>query len=133
MKVFNIGLQSVFSLLIVVSLVWGCQKAQVSQKNSAIMFLEGAELQIETGDQKKELEIALHDILVLSSAKLKAKRYPDYQLNTGAWTLSQMISAYFVPQTPMAVDDKTFYAEVVTVQARATVSKILAKLKSLEF
>jgi len=111
-----------------------CQALEYrDDRNSLTLFLEGAELQVETKDQLLEVERALQDILRLPPEELRKVRYSDYQMNEGVWTLPQLLSAYFLPQHPMCIDSDAFYSNAVTDVSRATVKRKLTDLQSLEF
>lgn len=132
MKALMTNLQRILALFVVTCLVTGCQGLQ-PKKNIVVLFLEGAELQIETQGQLQELEHALQDMLRLPPKQLRERRYSDYQMNEGVWTLTQILSAYFLPQRPLSIDFERFYADAATDAARSIVKKKLVNLQSLEF
>lgn len=108
-----------------------CQSVD-NRENSLVAYLENAELQIETSDQRQELKKALRDILSFSSEQLKNKRYANYRMETGAWTLYEILSAYFLPNKPMSLNNVSFYRDVGTDKAKSIVRKKLTLLQKLD-
>ena len=100
------------------------------RENLITAFFGSAELQIETSAQKHELTQALSDTLNLAPEALKRKRYADYQGHKGKWTLPQILSAYFVPSRPIALEADRFYRDLGTDAAKAAVKKQLKALKA---
>jgi len=124
----------IFMCCLLAFLLISCQALEYrDDRNSLTLFLEGAELQVETKDQLLEVERALQDILRLPPEELRKVRYSDYQMNEGVWTLPQLLSAYFLPQHPMGIDFDGFYSNAATDVSRATVKRKLTDLQSLEF
>lgn len=96
--------------------------------NAVAAYLEGAERQSETDDQRREIRRALQDMLDLDAKALAARRYADYQLRPGRWTAIQVLERYFVPRTRTALDPATFYEDVKKAAAMEAVRKQLAAL-----
>ena len=132
MRKFKNTLQKISVLFVVVALVTSCQKSQPKEENVVIEFLGAAELQIETQDQLKELEKALKDILELQASQLQEKRYSDYQMHEGVWTLPEILSAYFVPEQQSSLAIEHFYSDVISDSARSLIRKKLIALKAIK-
>lgn len=96
--------------------------------NSVVVFLHGAERQSETDDQRREIERALRDTLEMPAEELKRQRYADYQMNSSVWTVVDVLSHYFVPSVPVALDPATFYRDVASPDARSAVQEQLRTL-----
>lgn len=94
-------------------------------ENVVARYLEGAEVQAETDGQRREIARALQDMLDLPGAELIKRRYSDYSGNAAAWTVTDLLRAYFVPRQPMKLDPERFYREVGQAQAKATIRKQL--------
>ena len=67
--------------------------------NTVVVYLQGAERQSEDLDQRREIEKALNDMLTLTPDELRARRYANYQMEPGAWTIIQFLHRYFVPRS----------------------------------
>lgn len=131
MKTWITFLQRLLVIFMVTSLSVGCQILP-TKKNLVVSFLKGAELQIETQDQQRELEQALEDMLQLSPKELKKRRYGDYQTTKGMWTLTRILSAYFLPPRPLIIDSDRFYDDVATSAGRSIVEKKLRTLQTMQ-
>ncbi len=131
MKTWIIFLQKLLVLFMVTNLAVGCQILS-TKENLVVSFLEGAELQIETQDQQRELEQALEDMLQLSPKELKKRRYGDYRTTQGMWTLTQILYAYFLQPRPLTIDSDRFYDHVATSAGRSIVEKKLRILQAME-
>ncbi len=93
-----------------------------------VAYLEGAERQSESDDQRREIRRALQDMLDLDPKALAARRYADYQLRPGRWTAIQVLERYCVPGTRTALGPATFYDDVKKPAAQEAVRKHLAAL-----
>jgi len=100
-----------------------------STGNMIARYLDGAELQAETDGQRREIARALQDILNIPVAELRKQRYSDYAGEATAWTVTDLLRAYFVPRQPMSVDPERFYREVGQPQAKAAVRKQLKRIQ----
>lgn len=96
-----------------------------ARENRVVTFLTVAELQIETADQRKELKRALEDILKLSPEQLQKRRYANYRMENGVWTLPKILSAYYLPNKPMLIDSGHFYRDVSTKKSKSVVKEKL--------
>ena len=98
------------------------------QENHVVVFLTGAERQVETDAQKEEIRHAFRDLLSLPPSQVKDRRYADYQGQPGSWTAPQLIEKYYVPAKPMGLDNDRFYRDVAAPEARAVIEKLLKDL-----
>lgn len=90
-----------------------------------------AEIQFETEAQGKILEAVLTDLLARPAAELKRKRYPNYTGEPDQWSATQVIAHYFVPRTPVALDENTFYDEIRSPDSRRDISRQLQALTAM--
>ena len=100
-----------------------------STRNVVARFLEGAELQAETDGQRREIARALQDMLNMPAGELGKQRYSDYSGNDAAWTVTELLKAYFVPTQPMRLHPERFYREVGQPEAKAAVRKQLKRIQ----
>jgi len=130
MKSLKSGLKLALALFMVFCLMTECHARQ-AEENSVVSFFDGAELQIETPDQVQELQRALQDMLELPEDELRERRYADYQMNEGKWTLAEILSAYFLQEKPIDLD--RIYSDASENAAKTVIKERLEALKSLEF
>ena len=97
--------------------------------NTVVAYLQGAERQSEDLDQRREIEKALNDILTLSPDELRARRYANYQMEPGAWTIIQLLHRYFVPRQLVGLDESRFYHDIADPAARAVVQERLREVR----
>jgi len=95
------------------------------KNNSVVAFLKSAERQSETDDQRKEIQRALRDMLDKSAAELRRTRYADYAGQADAWSITQLLEHYFVPNPPAVLDDQRFFQDVRAPAARAAIQRQL--------
>ena len=103
----------------------GCAPAS---GNVVAAYLNGAERQTETDQQRQDIGRALNDLLGLSSAELRARRYPDYQGKPEAWTAAELIQKYYVPVNAMKLDEDRFYRDAGLPAGRAVLERCLKEL-----
>ena len=131
-SIFNRFLYSV--ILFASLLISGCSenspsKTSITYKDNVVAaFFNEAELQIETNDQRQELTRALQDMLTLTSDKLRAQRYANYQLEPGKWTLNEILSRYYYARPPLAFH-KHLYEDATKDKAKEKINEALKKLK----
>ena len=89
--------------------------------NLFAVFLMNADRQAETDEQRKEIQRALRDMLDKSPAELGQMRYADYAGQANAWSVTQLLRHYFVPNPPGTFDDSRFLQEVRAPEARAAI------------
>lgn len=99
--------------------------AESDSGNSVAAFLNHAERQAETDEQRREIQRALRDMLEKSPAELRQMRYPDYTGEASKWSISQMLQHYFVPNPPAALDEQRLFQEVRAPAARAAIQRQL--------
>jgi hypothetical protein len=97
------------SLAISIVVSFGLFSCRDKGPNTVIAYLQGAERQSEDLDQRREIEKALNDMLTLSPDELRKRRYANYQMEPGAWTIIQLLHGYFVPQELKGLDEARFY------------------------
>jgi len=129
--VFELGMRflSVATLLLVVSVSTACKQGGSSPgssspsnaENSIAAFLKNAERQSETDDQRREIQRALRDMLDKSADELRQVRYADYGGTANAWSITELLRHYFVPNPPAALDEKRFYEDLGEPAARAAI------------
>ncbi|MFN0101518.1 MAG: hypothetical protein ACKV2U_05440 [Bryobacteraceae bacterium] len=108
----------------------GCTREDASSPapatdNSVVAFLNNAERQSETDHQRKEIQRALSDMLDKSPAELRQMRYQDYAGQANAWSITQLLRHYFVPDPPVALDERRFFEDVPAPAARAAIQRKL--------
>lgn len=102
---------------------------QKTAPNNVVEFLSGAERQTETADDRLKVMQALDDMLALTADSLRARRYADYQGNTGVWTITTLLERYFNPGHPMALDTTVFFSDYLSADARALIERHLSEVK----
>jgi hypothetical protein len=103
--------------------------AKAQEPNQVVLYLDGAERQAETDEQRQEILRALEDLRTLEPAGLKQRRYADYENQPGQWTLVQLLQKYFVPREPCAIDDETFYRDAQSQHAREVIEQQIRALR----
>lgn len=118
-------------VLLFACLLAGCQPVS-SDKNVVVQFFDGAERQIEAQDQREELARALEDMLTLDPSLLRKKRYADYQMIKGMWTLKDILRAYYIPALPqLSFDDSDqLYVDLTSSSAKLSIKKAREELLS---
>jgi hypothetical protein len=99
----------------------GTSSPAPDKDNSVAAFLQNAERQSETDEQRKEIQRALRDMLDKSPAELRQTRYPDYTGQANAWSIKQLLQHYFVTNPPAALDEQRFFQDVRAPAARAAI------------
>jgi hypothetical protein len=97
-------------------------------RNTVAAFLGHAERQSETDDQRREIQRALRDMLVKAPAELRRMRYADYSGQRNAWSITELMQHYFVPNPPVTLDDERFFKDVRAPSARAAIRRQLAEV-----
>jgi hypothetical protein len=97
--------------------------------NEVVLYLDGAELQVETGQQIREILRALEDLRTLNPTTLKGKRYADYQNVPGKWTLATLLHRYFVPPQLHYIDEDSLYQDAQSPEARAVIGRQMATVR----
>jgi len=92
------------------------------KQNEVVLYLEGAERQTETEEQQRELFRALEDLRTLDAAKLKSKRYADYQNVPEKWTLAELLQKYFVPRRLHRIHEESLYLDAQSPGAREVIN-----------
>lgn len=104
--------------------------APAQETNQVVRFLDQADRQSETDEQRREILRALVDLRTLDAVALKRRRYADYGNKPGQWTLVQLIQKYFVPPQPCSIDEEAFYRHAQTPQARKVVEQQIRALQA---
>ena len=100
-------------------------------RNSVEDYLNGAEEQSETDDQRAVIKQALLDMLNEPIESLRKKRYPDYQLHPHKWPITEVLTSYFVPD-PGYIDFEgdEFFRDVKKPEAQEVIQKWLDHIDS---
>ena len=114
------------TLFCVIVAQFACREAG---ENTVVANLKGADQQWETVESAREIERALNDMLTLSPDELRRRRYANYQMDPGAWTIIELLHRYFVPLKPLYVDKDRFYRDVTAVEARAVIRAQLEEVR----
>jgi hypothetical protein len=96
--------------------------------NQVVDYLEHAELQCETEAQRQSVVGALEDILALSEAELRQRRYADYAGQPDAWDLPTLLSRHFVPDRQGRTLGPNFYSDAKSPAAQSLVRRVLGRL-----
>jgi hypothetical protein len=97
--------------------------------NTVVIYLQGAERQSEDLDQRREIEKALNDMLTLNPDELRTRRYSNYQMEPGVWTIIDVLYNYFLPRKPAGLDESLFYRDVAEPLARAVIRDHLQRVR----
>ena len=106
--------------------LFACQHAR---PKTVVVFLQGADQQWETQEQGREIDKALTDMLTLSPDELRGRRYANYQMQPGAWTVIELLHRYFVSRGQAYIDEKNFYHDVTDPAAQAVIRLQLQEVK----
>jgi hypothetical protein len=112
--------------LAVLLLVWACGRSS----NSVAAFLDGAQMQAETYEQQRQVRRVLRDMLRMTAAELKERRYANERMEPGVWTAPEILSHYFVPRGQAVLDDERFYLDVKEKPAQKVVRRQLTRLEA---
>lgn len=101
------------------------------EPNNLVRYFNGAELQVETDDQRAEIERALTDLLKLAPRELKEKRYANYTGKLKQWTLLTLLQKYYVPGSAPDVlgTEAKLYADAQAREAKTVIRKLLKELE----
>jgi hypothetical protein len=94
-------------------------------RNTVEDFLNGAEKQSETDDQRAVIKQAFLDMLNEPIESLRKKRYPDYQLHAHKWPITKVLTSYFLPDSPAEFDNDEFFRDVKKPEAQEMIQKWL--------
>jgi hypothetical protein len=95
-------------------------------RNTVEDYLNGAEEQVETDDQRAAIRQAFVDMLNEPIESLRKKSYPDYQLHPHKWLITEVLSSYFVPDPGyLDFDGDEFFRDVKKPEARQIIQKWL--------
>jgi len=96
--------------------------------NSAAAYLKNAERQSETDEQRREIQRALRDMLDRSPTVLRQARYADYAGQTKAWSITDLLEHYFVPNPLSTLNHQRFFEEIRAPAARAAIQHQLDEI-----
>ena len=99
------------------------------EKNEVVLYLDGAERQAETDDQRAEILRALEDLRTLDPVALEKQRYADYGGVPGQWTLAGLLQKYFVPRELRGIDEDALYRDAQSQKARDVIEKQIRALR----
>jgi hypothetical protein len=97
-------------------------------RNTVEDYLNGAERQSETDDQKIVIKQAFVDMLYEPLESLRKKRYPDYQMHPHKWPITEVLYHYFVPDPLITFDSDEFFRDVKKPEAQKVIRKWLDHL-----
>jgi hypothetical protein len=103
--------------------------ATAQKTNQVVLYLDGAERQAETDEQRREILRALEDLKTLAPAALAQRRYADYENKPEQWTLVQLLQKYFVPRELCSMDEETLYRDAQSPRAREVVEQQIRALR----
>lgn len=114
----------VFVLWLVVALT-----ASATEKfNCVADFLNGAEMQLETREQRLELQKALQEMLTVKPELLLKKRYKDYTMQPNRWNALNVLERYFVPNKRNHLEPNCFLSSISSASAHKAIERQLAHL-----
>jgi hypothetical protein len=99
------------------------------RSNQVVLYLDGAERQAETDEQRQEILRALEDLRTLDPAALKSRRYANYENEPARWTLAELLRKYFVPRELRSIEEETLYRDAQSPAAREVVSRQIRALR----
>lgn len=94
-------------------------------RNTVEDYLNGAEEQCETDDQRAVIRQAFVDMRYEPVESLRRKRYPDYQMHAHRWPITEVLYRYFVANPPISFDDDEFFRDVKKPAAQEMIQKWL--------
>ena len=86
-------------------------------------YLDQAEIQAETDEQRAVLRQALDDMLRQPPERLRSARYGAEQR-----TLPELLRAHLVPADPVAVEDDEFYTLAKDARVQAAIARLQRQL-----
>jgi hypothetical protein len=125
-----VNVKTLSRIAAIVVLLLGGLSAATAATNVVAQFLNHADRQYETSEQRTEIIHALEDMLGKPPAALRTQRYADYQGNKNAWPITTLLERYFVPVKPpkgWSVD--AFYRDVPKPEARHAIREQLLAIK----
>jgi hypothetical protein len=107
----------------------GVVVTEPQKPNEVVLYLDGAERQAETDEQRQEILRALEDMRTLDAATMKSRRYADEGNVPGKWTLAELLQKYFVPRAPHLIDEVALYRDTQSASAREVVEHQIRALR----
>lgn len=100
-------------------------------RNTVEDYLNGAEEQSETDDQRLVIKQAFVDMLNEPVERLRKNRYPDYRMHLHKWPITEVLYRYFVSDPAyIAFDGDEFFRDVKKPEAQEMIQKWLDHLNS---
>lgn len=99
-------------------------------RNTVEDYLNGAEEQCETDDQKIVIKQAFVDMVYEPVESLRKERYPDYQMHPHKWPITEVLYHYFVPDPLIKFDGDEFFRDVKKSEAQEVIQNWLDHLDS---
>ncbi len=115
----------------VIPLVWlaaSLSCAAADKSNCVADFLNGAERQCETREQRDEIGRALQDMLTVKPELLLKKRYRDYTMRSHKWNAINVMERYFVPEKTNHLEPECFLLSISSAAAHEAIKIQLAHL-----
>jgi hypothetical protein len=94
-------------------------------RNTVEDYLNGAEEQVETDDQRAVIKQAFFDMLNEPTERLRKKRYPNYQLQPHKWPITEVLTSYFLPDSSAGFDDDEFFRDLKKPEAQKVIQRWL--------
>jgi hypothetical protein len=116
-------------LAIAIALSTGFFACRDKGPNTVVAYLQGADQQFENANQRREIEKALNDMLTLSPDDLRKRRYANYQMQPGAWTIIDVLHKYFLPSKPVGLNHRRFYRDIADPAAQAVIRDHLQRVR----
>jgi hypothetical protein len=116
-------------LAIAIALSTGFFACRDKGPNTVVAYLQGADQQFENANQGREIEKALNDMLTVSPDELRKRRYANYQMQPGAWTIIDVLHKYFLPSKPVGLNQRQFYQDVADPAAQAVIRAHLREVR----
>lgn len=104
----------------------------VRPRNTVEDYLNGAEEQSETDDQRAVIKQAFLDMLNEPIERLRKRRYPDYQMRPHKWPITEVLYRYIVPSPLISFKDDELFRDVKKPQAREMIQEWLNYLDNAD-
>lgn len=106
----------------------GSAASAVESGNALAIYLQGAEIQVETDGQRSELRRALNDLQALPAAELRVARYAGADGRAAQRDIVQVLRGHVVPTAPRGLDMTQLLIDRETAAGRAALGDTLARL-----
>ena len=100
--------------------------------NQTASYLENAEIQFETEQQKNTLLKVFKDIQTIPPDSLELSTYPDYKGQKSIWSIQQVLYRYIVPDKSNKKLGYEFYSELKTKEVQTIIKQMEEQLQNME-